>query len=70
MSLEVQVLSRSHQLRTYNSNTGKPKLGIIARGRSLCETGEVAYENYPIDALPQLAVWPEAGLYLADVEAS
>ena len=49
---------------------GQPELGIIARGRSLCETGEVAYENHPIDVLPRLVVWPEASLYLADMEAS
>ena len=49
---------------------GQPNLGNIARGRSLCETVEVAYENHPIDVLPRLAVWPEASLYLADVEAS
>jgi hypothetical protein len=52
------------------STQANPSWGYIARGRSLCETGEVAYENHPIDVLPRLAVWPEAGLYLADVEAS
>jgi hypothetical protein len=43
---------------------------MIARGRSLCETEEVAYENHLIDVLLRLAVQPEAGLYLADVEPS
>ena len=49
---------------------GQPELGIIARGRSLCETGEVAYENHPIDVLLRLVVRPKASLYLADVEPS
>ena len=49
---------------------GQPELGVIARGRSLCETGEVAYENHPIDVLLQLVVQPKASLYLANVEPS
>ena len=49
---------------------GQPDLGKRVGGRTLYEIGDVGYTNHPIDVLPRLVVWPEAGLYLADVEPS